>query len=140
MKANLMVKDIMTKEVITLQLNDSLELAEKLFDKFKIRHIPVVEKGELIGMVSKTDLLRISFLDSLSDAESTVDEAIYQLFSVEQIMIKNVLTLAPNINIKEVTKFFISKEFHAFPVVENNKLVGIITTTDLLKHFLTCCK
>lgn len=139
MKVKLLVKDIMTKEVITLQLNDSLELAEKIFDRYRIRHIPVVENGELKGMVSKTDLLRISFLDSLSDAESTVDEAIYQLFSVEQIMIKNVVTLSPDINIKEVTAFFISKEYHAFPVVDHKKLVGIITTSDLLKYFLTCC-
>ena len=140
MKASGFVKDIMTKEVITLVLDDSLELAEKLFDKYRIRHIPVVKDRKLIGMVSKTDLLRISFLDSLSDSESTIDEAIYEMFKVEQIMIKNVQTLSSNISIKEVTEFFISKEFHAFPVVENEILIGIITTTDLLKFYLSCCE
>ncbi|MDO9260395.1 MAG: CBS domain-containing protein [Flavobacteriaceae bacterium] len=139
MKTNLLVKDIMTKEVITLQLDDSLELAEKLFDRYKIRHIPVIKSGLLKGMVSKTDLMRISFLDSLSDTESTVDEAIYQMFSVEQIMIKNVQTVHLNTSVKEATELFITKEYHALPVVDNDKLVGIITTTDILRHYLNTC-
>lgn len=140
METILLVKDIMTKDVITLKENDSLELAEKLFAKHQIRHLPVVKKGELIGMVSKTDLMRISFLDSLSDAESTIDEAIYQMFSVKQLMIKNIQTVSLFASIKEVTELFILKEFHALPVVVDKKLVGILTTTDLLKHFLTTCK
>ena len=129
----------MTKEVITLQLEDSLELAEKLFDRYKIRHIPVIKAGILKGMVSKTDLLRISFLDSLSDAESIVDEAIYQMFSVDQIMIRNIQTIHLNASVKEVTELFITKEYHALPVVDEDKLVGIITTTDVLRHFLKTC-
>lgn len=140
MKASLLVKDIMTKEVITLQQNDSLELAEKLFNQYKIRHLPVVKKDVLIGMVSKTDLQRISFLDSLNDTESTVDEVIYQLFTVDQIMIKNIKTVNQNTSLKEVSEIFISKEYHSLPVVVDDKLVGIITTTDLLKHFLSYCK
>lgn len=139
MKANLLVKDIMTKEVITLQLDDSLETAEKLFDRYKIRHLPVVKAGILKGMVSKTDLMRISFLDSLSDSESTVDEAIYQMFSVNQIMIKNIQSIHLNASVKEATELFITKEFHALPVINEDKLVGIITTTDILKHFLSTC-
>lgn len=139
MKANLLVKDIMTKEVITLQLDDSLELAEKLFARYKIRHLPVVNEGILKGMVSKTDLLRISFLDSLSDTESTIDEAIYQLFSIDQIMIKNVHAIQLTTSVKESVEIFINKEYHALPVVNGNKLVGIITTTDILKYFLTAC-
>lgn len=140
MKTQLLVKDIMTKDVITLHQNDSLELAEKLFNKHRVRHLPVVDQGILKGLVSKTDLMRISFLDSLSDTESTVDEAIYQLFSVDQIMIKNVQTINLYANIKEVTELFIAKEFHALPVVVEDKLVGILTTTDLLKHFLSTCE
>ncbi|MDP2088755.1 MAG: CBS domain-containing protein [Flavobacteriaceae bacterium] len=140
MKTNLLVKDIMTKEVITLHQNDSLELAERLFNQHRIRHLPVVNEGVLKGMVSKTDLMRISFLDSLSDTESTVDEAIYQMFSVEQIMIKNIQTVNWNASIKEVTELLISKEFHALPVVVEDKLVGILTTTDILKYFLNTCK
>lgn len=139
METTLQVKDIMTKDVITLKENDSLELAEKLFAKHQIRHLPVIRNGELIGMVSKTDLMRISFLDSLSDAESTVDEAIYQMFTIDQLMIKNIQTVSLFASIKEVTELFILKEFHALPVVVDKKLVGILTTTDLLKHYLTHC-
>lgn len=139
METTLQVKDIMTKDVITLKENDSLELAEKLFAKHQIRHLPVIKNGELIGMVSKTDLMRISFLDSLSDAESTVDEAIYQMFTIDQLMIKNIQTVSLFATIHEVTELFILKEFHALPVVVDKKLVGILTTTDLLKHFLTHC-
>ncbi|MCF6347825.1 MAG: CBS domain-containing protein [Flavobacteriaceae bacterium] len=70
MKKREPISKIMTRDVIALTLDDSLFDAERLFKKHHIRHIPVVDDDRIIGMLSLTDLLRISFVDSYSDAES----------------------------------------------------------------------
>ena len=131
------ISAIMTKDVITLNTTDSLETAELLFKKNHIRHIPVVSGKEIIGMLSYTDLLRISFADAVDEHEEYVDTVVYNMFTIEQVMEKNLVSVKPRTSIKEVAQILAKKEFHALPVVENNKLVGIVTTTDLVNYLLT---
>lgn len=130
------ISAIMTKNVITLQTNDSLEHAEQLFKSNHIRHIPVVNNKNIIGMLSYTDLLRISFADAVDDNEAYVDTIVYNMFTIEQVMAKNIVSVAPTATIKEVAELLAQKEFHAIPIVENEKLVGIVTTTDLINYLL----
>lgn len=129
---------IMTEPVITLKKKDSLVTAETLFKKHKIRHMPVVSDGAVVGMLSYTDLLRLSFAD-ISDNETgdkSADAMIYDMFTVKQVMCKNVVTVSSSHSIKDVAEIFARKEFHALPVVDNFKLLGIVTTTDLIKYLL----
>ncbi len=135
MKRKEPISRIMTKDVITLTLDDSLFNAEKLFKKHHIRHIPVVGNERIIGMLSLTDLLRISFVDSYNDGQS-IDTAIYSMLSIGQVMANNPKKVSSNSTIKDVAALLASKEFHALPVVDNEKLVGIITTTDLLNYLV----
>ena len=67
MKKRAPISDIMTKKVITLNHTDDLETAERIFKSKKIRHIPVVSGEKIIGMLSYTDLLRISFADAVDE-------------------------------------------------------------------------
>jgi CBS domain-containing membrane protein len=127
---------IMTSPVITLKKQDSLEKAELLFKKHHIRHIPVVSDDEVVGMLSYTDLLRLSFADVTDSADADADAMVYNMFTIKQVMIKNVISVSESNSIKEVAEILATKEFHALPVVSNNKLVGIITTTDLIKYLL----
>ncbi len=138
MKKNEPIKNLMTTNVITLKLSDTLYTAEKRLRSNHIRHIPVIDDGKLIGLISLSDLKRISFIDAYNK-EGTVDTAIYNMLSVEDLMIKNPITVTPDTTILEVSKLLASKEFHSLPVVENEKLVGIITTTDLLHFFIDLC-
>ena len=131
-----LVSTIMSKDVITLQCTDDLEAAEHLFKMNKIRHIPVVCDDEIKGMVSYTDLLRISFADAIGDDEMSIDSVVYNMFTIEQVMVKNLVSMPSTSTIKEVAELLSKKEFHAIPVVDNNKLVGIVTTTDLIKFLL----
>jgi len=135
MKKTEPIKNIMTKKVITVSLSDTLYTAEKRLKNNHIRHIPVVDEEILIGLISLSDLKRISFIDAYNK-EGTVDAAIYNMLSIEDLMIKNPVTVTPDTTILDVTKLLASKEFHSLPVVENDKLVGIITTTDLLQFFI----
>ena len=127
---------IMTEDVITLKKTDSLETAEHLFKHHKIRHIPVVNDHEIIGMLSYTDLLRLSFADITNDVDNSADVMVYNMFTIEQVMKRNIVTVSSSNSIKEVAEILAAKEFHALPVVDNNMLSGIVTTTDLIKYLL----
>jgi CBS domain-containing membrane protein len=136
MKHRVPVSAIMTKNIIKLTISDDLTKAESLFKHHKIRHIPVVSGTTIIGMLSYTDLLRISFADAIDDDEEVVDTTVYNMFTVEQVMAKKLITISPETTIKEAAEILASNEFHALPVCEGSLLVGIVTTTDLIKYLI----
>lgn len=140
MKHRVPVSVIMTKNVIKLKLSDDLTKAEELFKKYKIRHIPVVSGNKILGILSYTDLLRISFVDAVDDDAEIVDTTVYNMFTVEQVMAKKVITISPETTIREAAEILSKNEFHALPVCEGDLLVGIITTTDLIKYLIDLYK
>ena len=101
-----------------------------------MRHLPVVSGEKIVGILSMTDLARISFVDSYDPDNFTVDTSVYSLFSLEQIMVRNPKRISPEATVKDAAELFLEAEFHALPVVEDEKLIGILTTTDLLKYLL----
>lgn len=136
MESNIPVSTIMTKNVIKLCLTDELTTAEIIFKHNKIRHIPVVDGERIVGMLSYTDLLRISFVDAIDDDEEIIDTTVYNMFTVEQVMAKKLVTVTPETTIRETAEILSQKEFHALPVCVGDLLVGIVTTTDLIKYLL----
>ena len=136
MKKRTPISEIMTKNVITLNYTDELETAERLFKKNHIRHIPVVSGDTIKGILSYTDLLRISFADAIDEDEDTVDTVVYNMFTIEQVMAKNPTSVSSKTTIKEVAELLAKQEFHALPIVDDGKLVGIVTTTDLINYLI----
>lgn len=136
MRSNVPVSEIMTKNLVKLHLGDELSHAETLFKKNKIRHLPVVDGEHIVGILSYNDLMRISFVDATDDDGETVETTVYDMFSIEHVMTKKVISIQPDTNIKEVAKIFTEKDFHALPVVDNDNLVGIVTTTDVIRYLL----
>lgn len=130
------ISKIMSTNIIALNRDDDLETAERLFKRHKIRHIPVVEEQVIIGILSYTDLLRISFADAVDEDDDEVDSMVYNMFSIEQVMAKNLVSVPSTTSIKEVAEILSKKEFHALPVVDDGRLVGIVTTTDLINYLL----
>lgn len=136
MKKNAPVSAIMTRNIVKLKLTDELSIAESLFKKNHIRHLPVVEQGHIVGMLSYTDLLRISFADAVDEDGEGIETTVYDMFSIEQVMTKKVVSVGPDTTIEQVGNIFLTHEFHALPVVEDDTLVGIVTTTDVIRYFL----
>lgn len=137
MKERVLISSIMTSNVIKLNLNDSLSKAEKLFKEHKIRHIPVVSGSVIIGMLSYTDMLKIAIPD-VDDNDECVVSTVYNMFSLEQVMTKNVKTLYHYDYVKIAAEIFSESEFRAIPIIdENNNIVGILSTTDLIKFLLS---
>ncbi|SEQ05254.1 CBS domain-containing protein [Hyunsoonleella jejuensis] len=136
MRQGVPVSTIMTKNLIALTRSDNLERAEKLFNRYKIKHMPVVSGETIIGMLSYTDLMRISFAETSSIGGDTLETVVYNNFTIEQVMVKDVVTISTETTIKEAAEILAKSGFHALPVVEDGTLVGIITTTDLLNYFI----
>ncbi|NIK73089.1 CBS domain-containing protein [Thermonema lapsum] len=130
MKKREPVSHIMTREVYTASINDSLASAYRLMKAKKIRHLPVVEGEQLIGILSITDILRLSF------GNEEPDENTLSMFKIEQIMKPNPKTVSPEDEIRTVAEILTQEEFHALPVAEDEKLCGIVTTTDIIKYLL----
>ncbi len=136
MKRRELVSKIMSTNLITVNHTNNLFEAEKLFNENGIRHIPVVDGERIIGMLSLTDLLRVTFVDEFNSDASNIDTAVYNMLRIEQVMAKNVISLSSHQTIKEAVEILAVNEFHALPVIDNHKLVGIITTTDILNYLL----
>lgn len=136
MKKRESVTHIMTKNVLTLNITDSLEQAESLMKQNKIRHIPVVSGDKLVGMLSLTDLLRISFVDHYGEQETSMDTVVYDILTISQVMVANPEAVTKDQTIREVAEMLATKEYHALPVVDGDNLIGIVTTTDLINYLL----
>src|SRR5690606_25665813 len=135
MKPIVHVSKIMTRNVIKLNVHDSLTKAEQLFEKHRIRHIPVVSGSKVVGIISYTDLLKIAVAD-YTDDDLAVVTAMYNMISVEHVMTKDVVTVLSYNSIKEVAEIIVSNDFRALPVLYEGQLVGIVTTTDIIKYLL----
>jgi len=135
MKQNVPVSEIMSKELITLSPKQSLYEAEKLFNRHHIRHIPVVENKRLVGMISHTDLLRLSFAD-LDESDEFSVPVIYEMFGIPDVMTRVPVFIEVDSTIKETAEILARQSFHSLPVLDNGILVGIVTTTDLINYLL----
>ncbi|MDR0196315.1 MAG: CBS domain-containing protein [Myroides sp.] len=136
---DIQVSSIMAKEIVKLNLTDSLTNAEKLFKEFKIKHLPVISGGKLVGILSYTDLIRISLAETGGDNDDIINTTVYNMFSIEQVMIKDVVTVQAECSIKVAAEIIIDKGFRSLPVMEGDILVGMLTSTDLIKYLIKHC-
>ena len=136
MKERILISTIMTTDVVTLNITDSLTKAEELFKNNNIRHIPVVSGNQIVGMLSYSDMLKIGIPD-VDEDDKEVISTVYDMYTLEQVMTKNVKTLFNTDFIKTAALIFSESEFRALPIVdEHQNLIGILSTTDLIKFLL----
>ena len=129
------IRDMMTKNPITVE-SDTLVLdAQKIMRENNIRRLPVVDKGKLKGIITKHDLLEAAPSPATS---LSIHELNYLLskMKVKEIMKKDPFTVPPDMPFEEALRIGQEKKIGSFPVVENGKLVGIATESDLVR-FLT---
>ncbi|MCB0687490.1 MAG: CBS domain-containing protein [Saprospiraceae bacterium] len=122
------ISEIMTKDVIVLGASDSLAEAERVFGNHSLRHAPVVHKGELVGMLSVVDLRRsLEFDDNINER---------RLAKVNQVMTSDPVSVQVGATIGEVGRLFTEDDFHAIPVLDGSRVVGIISTTDIINYLM----
>ena len=129
------VKTIMTSELITVNPKDKLSKVKEIFDNNRIHHIPVVRFKEMVGMISKTDLLHfLRGFNTQNEEDRFVNEARMRAFVAEDLMTKGLAKVSSSDRINVVLEILRANQFHAVPVVDNNELVGIVTTFDIINE------
>lgn len=138
MVKNISIKEIMTREVLTVSPNDNMTVVDEIFKKNNIHHIPVVaENGKVVGLVSSTDYNKLlnTFTFFINKKSDSYNDAIMRSMLVEDVMTRHVATLQSDSTVMVAAGIFNENLFHAIPVVdEEGKLEGIITTFDLLHY------
>ncbi|MBS9523788.1 CBS domain-containing protein [Litoribacter ruber] len=129
------VAEIMTAQVITLDEKASLKEAVSLLRKHKIRHLPVINGNRIVGIISRTDINRLTF-GVLMDNQEDADDTILDMLTVPQVMSSKPRVVSKSQTVEEVAKIFTSEDFHALPVVDDGELYGIVTTTDVIRYML----
>lgn len=126
------VSDIMTRHVVTLGCNDSLQLAQNILRLDRFRHFPVVEDGVVVGVVSQRDLYKASLGSVLKYGEKA-QQAVLQGIAVKEVMSEPPVTVTPYVTIQEAAHLMIERKIGCLPVLDNTHLVGIVSETDMLK-------
>lgn len=126
------VSDIMTTSIITVSSNDTLEDVKAIFEKHRIHHIPVVNQGELVGMISQSDFLLFSHQPKEELHDTFLEKIRLKNYRVQDTMTQKLATLEHDDRINVALEIFRVNRFHALPVLRDKKLVGILTTFDII--------
>jgi CBS domain-containing protein len=130
------VSELMTRKLVTVSPEDSVEKAVQLFRQRSVRHLLVLQGERLVGIVSDRDLIHaMEPLRAKQRKLLNVGGLFFLLepLEVQEIMSRDVITIAPDLSVQDAAAFMVSSRFGALPVVANDKLVDIITQTDLLR-------
>ena len=131
MKTN-SITNVMTKNVVCVTPDQNLLDVKHIYEKENFHHhIPVVENEQLVGMVSLLD-----FMYHISGAGISDDNAIYKKLKVKDILSPNPFYMTSNASVEEVALVLSEGRYHAVPILDNDKLVGIVSTADIIKYYL----
>jgi CBS domain-containing membrane protein len=136
MKRNDPISHLMTRHVISVHHGDPISKVRALVREHGVHHIPVVDGDQLVGIITWSDILRISFGDAFGTDEREVDATLDHTLTLEQVMKRTPVTLQETSTVREAAEILARSDFHSLPVVNGNKLVGMVTTTDLIRYLL----
>jgi CBS domain-containing protein len=126
------ITEVMTKNVVCISPDQILLDVKHIYEKKEFHHhIPVVENDKLVGMVSLVD-----FMYHISGAGLSDNHEVYKTLKVKDIMSSNPFYVNTDATVKEVASVLKEGRFRAIPVLDNNKVIGIVSTADIIKHFL----
>jgi acetoin utilization protein AcuB len=128
------VKSVMHEKIVTVSADDSLDTVDDIMNLGHVRHLPVVKAGELVGVVSHRDLLRAS-LSSISNVGLGEKKAFLNSIRIKEVMSRRLVTIGPNASVQEAAEIMADERIGCLPVVEDGRLTGMITETDLLRYF-----
>ena len=126
------VRDIMGTQLVTISASDRLSTVEDIMTLGHVRHMPVVQAGQLVGVVSERDLLRAS-LSVLSEHRDDERRAFMHMVEIEQVMSTPPIVVEPDAMIEEAALVMAEKKIGCLPVVDGDRLLGLVTETDILR-------
>jgi len=136
MRKNDPVSHIMTKDVVTLDLNDPLSKARALFEQTGVHHLPVMHGSELAGVLAWSDFLRVSFGEFGNQDSRSLDAVLDHTYRLTDVMKTEPMTIPVSGTVRDAANVLSRGEFHSLPVVDGQKLAGIVTSTDLIRYLV----
>jgi CBS domain-containing protein len=126
------VREIMSTDIEVVDRNDNLRTVEERMATKQLRHLPVLEQGEIVGMVTQRDLFKAAMSSAMGYGEKA-QRAYLQSVCVKEIMVYPVVTVSPDTSVAAAADMIINKGIGCLPVIEGTKLIGMVTKTDLLR-------
>jgi acetoin utilization protein AcuB len=126
----------MSTNIEVVDRNDNLRTVEERMATKQLRHLPVLEQGEVVGLVTQRDLFKAAQSSAMGYGEKA-QQAYLQSVRVKEIMTYPVVTIPPDTAVAAAADMMITKGIGCLPVVENQKLIGMVTKTDLLRCLRT---
>ena len=134
MKRNEPVARVMSQNIETAHLGQKVSEVRKLMVQNGFHHVPVVSKNEVVGMITASDILGIS-VEGIGTDQRSMDSYIDHQFSIESLMKKDLKLIQKSSTVRDAADLLSQGDFHALPVVDENKqLLGIVTSTDLIRY------
>jgi CBS domain-containing protein len=128
------VRDIMSTKMVTISESDTLSTVEDIMTLGHVRHMPVVHAGKLVGVVSERDLLRAS-LSNLTGFGKDERRAFLHAVEIARVMSTPPVTIGPDASVGEAARIMAERKIGCLPVVQGDRLVGLLTETDVLRYF-----
>ncbi len=126
------VREIMETKLVTISASERLSTVEDIMTLGRVRHMPVVQGGELVGVVSERDLLRAS-LSVLSKHRDAERRMFLDVVEISRVMSSPPVVIGPDATIREAALLMADRKIGCLPVVEADQLVGLVTETDVLR-------
>ena len=127
------VREIMMGSPVTLKPDDTMDLANDIISLGRIRHIPIVENGKLVGLLSARDLMGAA-TGQIFGLKQKTKSALLKTVLIKKIMKKRLITVEPKTDIKEAAHLMVERKVGCLPVLSEGSLVGLVTTTDVLRY------
>lgn len=134
MKRNEPISHIMKTNPITVHTGETLSDARRKMMEGGFHHLPVVTGNKLVGMLSATDILRVSYQYDVDDR--LADTVLDHTRSITDVMHPGAMKLQKSATVREAAEVFAKGWFHGLPVCDGDELVGIVTTTDMINYLL----
>lgn len=125
------VGDRMTRDVITVNMDEPIRRPWELVEEEKLRRFPVMDGGKLVGIITDRDL-RNATASSVVLTEKKYHDFLLDTVRVESVMTPNPRTVSPDTDLKEAARVILEMKVGGLPVVEGDSLVGVITETDMI--------
>jgi len=136
MLSKLKIGEMMTRDVISVLPEAKLSAAQEIMEEYGIRHLPVVEHGKLVGIISKGDIREARPSDATTLSVWEVNY-LWDTLKVREVMTTKALTVSPDQPLIEALRIMVARKFSSLPVVTDGALVGIITETDIFNKLIT---
>ena len=126
------VRDLMSSGVRTVGRNDELTLADDVMTTERLRHLPVLEDGRLVGILTQRDLFHAALSTAMGFGQKAQKEFLGAV-PVKEVMTDDVVTIGPDDDVRQAARVMVERKIGCLPVVENDELLGLLSESDVLR-------